>query len=180
MSISMRCTTPAPEEIAEDAILRALEDIVASGKARAVAVASEPRGGRGGDPPRRPLRGGPAGAAGARRPRPRPRGGTAAGFGAIAHSVFGVEGALAGLEGRLAADPQVRAEVLGAAGTDAPQAALARLLLRRAFALNPTGIVLVSMFSERSRSENLPLADAAPDAAGPDASAVALIDRLGA
>lgn len=162
-----------PEEIADEGVLRALEAVLAAGKARAVAVATSPEVAAAAI-----VQGAPFGvvqlalpAPGA--PAPVFAAAAAAGFGAIGHSVFGVEGALAGLEARLAADPAAAAELAAAAGTAEPQTALARLLLGRAFAINPTGIVLASMFSERSRSENLALAEAAPDDA-----ARALIDRL--
>lgn len=164
-----------PEEIADEGVLRALEAVLAAGKARAVAVATSPEAAAAAI-----AQGAPFGVVQLALPAP---GGTApvfaaataAGFGAIGHSVFGVEGALAGLEARLAADPGAAAEVAAAAGTGDPQAALGRLLLGRAFAINPTGIVLASMFSERSRSENLALAEAEPDNA-----ARALLDRLAA
>ena len=52
--------------------------------------------------------------------------------------------------------------------------ALARRLLERAFARNPDGVVLVSMFSDASRAQNLAVA-AAPPAADPG-----LLDRLAA
>ena len=42
---------------------------------------------------------------------------------------------------------------------------LAALLLARAFACNPQGVVLASMFSERSLAGNLAQAAAAPDPA---------------
>lgn len=161
-----------PEEIARDEISRTLEDLVASGKARAVAVA--------GDVPvaeAAVARGAPFGAVQLALPAPGEAAAVlgaapAAGLGLLTHSVFGVDGALVRLEAALA-DPGAKAEVLAAAGIEDPKAALARLLLARAFALNPAGVVLVSMFSERSREANLALADAAPDPA-----AAALIDRL--
>jgi aryl-alcohol dehydrogenase-like predicted oxidoreductase len=162
-------------EIARDDILRALEDIRASGKARAVAVATDP------EVAKAAIRqGAPFGVVQLALPDPGAgdavfAAARAAGFGAIGHSVFGVEGALARLEARLAGSGR-RDEILAAAGTDAPRAALARLLLRRAFEINPTGIVLASMFSERSRAENIALAGAAPE--GSDA--VRIIDQLAA
>ena len=59
----------------------------------------------------------------------------AAGFGVVLHSVFGVDGSLAALKARAAADPAFRAAVTGGAGD--LDRALARRLLARAFALNP-------------------------------------------
>lgn len=162
-------------EIGREEVLRALEDILTSGKARALAVAGGTEVAEAAI-----ARGAPFSMIQAALPTP----GTAdpvfaqaraAGLGAVAHSVFGVEGALATLGARLARDPAMRDEVMAATGLTDPRAALARLLLARAFAVNPTGLVLVSMFSEASRAANLALADAAPDPAPR-----ALIDRLAA
>lgn len=162
-----------PEEIAREEILRALEDIRASGKARALAVAGDETVALAAIG-----QGAPLGLVQCAIPAP----GTpdrvfgpaaAAGFGAIAHSVFGVEGALADLGRRLAANPAARGEIEAATGIADPGAALARLLLARAFALNPGGVVLASMFSARSLAANMALADSPPDPA-----AIALIDRL--
>lgn len=167
-------------EIAQDEIRRALEDILASGKARAVAVATSPEVAEAAI-----AHGAPFGMVQLALPAPGIpdrvfAAARAAGFGAVGHSVFGVEGALATLGARLAADPGARDAVQQAAGIAEPQAALARLLLKRAFEINPTGIVLASMFSERSRAANLALADAAPGSAGGSSGAAALIDRLAA
>ena len=157
-------------------MLRALEDVRAAGKARAVAVASDAEAGLAaigiGAPFGVVQAALPApGAADALLPAAR-----AAGFGAIVHSVFGVEGTFAALRARAAADPGFRAAVTGGPGDldrDLDRA-LARRLLERAFARNPDGVVLVSMFSEASRAQNLAVA-AAPPAADPG-----LLDRLAA
>ena len=161
-----------PEEIARDEILRALEDLIAAGKTRSVAVAGDEAVAEAAV-----ARGAPFGAVQLALPAPGTGApvigaATAAGLGALTHSVFGVEGALATLDAALA-EPAARAEALALAGLEDPKAALARLLLARAFALNPSGVVLVSMFSARSRAANLALADASPDPA-----AAALLDRL--
>ena len=74
------------------------------------------------------------------------------------------------LEARAAADPAFRAAVTGGAGD--LDAALSARLLARAFALNPDGVVLVSMFSERSLAENRAVAEA------PLAKDADLLDRL--
>ncbi len=162
-----------PADVGREEIRRALEEILAAGKARAVAVASgleTARAAIGQGAPfsaiqiALPAPGAPAD------PLPAARAG---GMGAIVHSIFGVEGTLAALERRIARDPDARAEVLAAGGSDAPRVALGRLLLARALALNPEGVALVSMFSPASRAANLALADAAIDPA-----AAALIDRL--
>ena len=162
-------------EIARDDVLRALEEILASGKARAVAVATSPEVAEAAI-----ARGAPFGVVQLALPDPGApdtvfAAARAAGFGAVGHSVFGVEGALAALEARLAADPAAREEVFALAGTDQPKAALGRLLLARAFALNPGGVVLASMVSARSRGENIAVAEGK----GPEPEAArALIDRL--
>ena len=151
-------------------MLRALEDVRATGKARAVAVASDEAGGLAAIAHRRPLRGGAGGGAGAGRGRRAPARGGGGGLRRLLHSVFGVEGSLAALKARAAADPAFRAAVTGRGG-DVDQA-LARRLLERALARNPDGVVLVSMFSEASRARNLAVAAAPlPEDAG-------LLDRL--
>ena len=154
-----------------DEVARALEDIRTTGKARAVAVASDEAAGLAAI-----ATGAPFGVMQAETPAPGSPGALlpaaeAAGFGVILHSVFGVAGSLAALQARAVADAGFRAAVTGGAGD--LDRALARRLLGRALALNPEGVVLASMFSERSRVENLAVA-AAPLA---DAD---LLDRLAA
>jgi aryl-alcohol dehydrogenase-like predicted oxidoreductase len=154
-------------------VARALEDIRTAGKARAVAVASDESAGLAAV-----ARGAPFGVVQAAIPAPGEPDALlpavrAAGFGAVVHSVFGVAGSLAALKARAAADPEFRAAVTGGAGD--LDRALARRLLARAFALNPDGVVLVSMFSGASQMQNLAVAAAPPD---PDAAA--LLDRLAA
>ena len=156
--------------LADEAVLRALEGILASGKARAVAVASGAAAARAAI-----ARGAPFGAVQLALPAPGAPAdvlaeAAAAGFGTLVHSVFGVEGSFAALRARAGADPGLRAMLGGAAG--ASDEVLARLLLERAFALNPGGVVLVSMFSATSRRRNLAVA-AAPPPAGPSP-----LDRL--
>ena len=91
-----------------------------------------------------------------RHPRARPaRPGAAAEVGLLTHSVLGIDGAFAALRARAAADPAFRARVLDGAGEGDLDSALAAGLLARAFALNPDGVVLVSMFSPRSLAANL-------------------------
>jgi aryl-alcohol dehydrogenase-like predicted oxidoreductase len=160
----------APEALTEP-VLRALEDARAAGKARAAAVAGDEAAGlaaiaigapfgvvQAALPPPGAAPGAAPSAAGALLPAAR-----AAGFGAIVHSVFGVEGSLAALKARMAADEGLRAAVTGGEDPD-PDRALARRLLERAFALNPDGVVLVSMFSAASRAQNLAVAAAPPPA----------------
>lgn len=72
----------------------------------------------------------------------------------VIHSIFGVDGLKRRLEGALA-DP-AKAAALRAAGYDGPPAeAAADLLIDCAFALNPDGVVLASMFDARHRARNL-------------------------
>lgn len=163
------------EALAREPVLRTLEDLVAAGKARAVGVASDEAAAA-----RAIGLGAPYGVVqlplsepGA--PAPVPAAAAAAGLGCITHSVFGVDGALARLGQRLAADPAARADALARTGARDADEALARLLLERAFVLNPEGVVLVSMFSERSLAQNLAVATACPEPGTAD-----LLDRLAA
>jgi aryl-alcohol dehydrogenase-like predicted oxidoreductase len=142
-----------------DEVVRVLADIRAAGKARAVAVAGDAAAGLAAI-----RRGAPFGVVQAATPAPGepdallPAAG-AAGFGVILHSVFGVDGSLAALAARAAADPSFRTAV-GAREGESLERALARRLLERTLALNPDGVVLVSMFSEASRAANLAVAEA--------------------
>ena len=151
-------------------VLRALEDLRTAGKARAVAVAGDADAGLAAI-----AVGAPFGAVQAALPAPGAPdallpAARAAGFGAIVHSVFGIDGSLAALRARAAADPALKAALAGGAGE--LDAALARRLLERAFARNPDGVVLVSMFSPASRARNLAVA------ADPPPEDTGLLDRL--
>jgi aryl-alcohol dehydrogenase-like predicted oxidoreductase len=153
-------------------VLRALEDLRAAGKARAVAVAGDAAAGLAAI-----AIGTPFGAVQAALPAPGAPdallpAARSAGFGIVVHSVFGVDGSLAALKARAAADPRLAAALTGGAGD--LDRALARRLLERAFARNPDGVVLVSMFAPASRAQNLAAA-AAPPAEDPG-----LLDRLAA
>jgi aryl-alcohol dehydrogenase-like predicted oxidoreductase len=146
-----------------DEVARTLEDIRAAGKARAVGVASDAEAGLAAI-----RRGTPFGVVQAELPAPGAPddllpAARAAGFGAITHSVFGIDGAFAALRARAGADPAFRAR-LGAGEGDL-DAALSARLLARAFALNPDGIVLVSMFSPRSLAANVATAERPVDPA---------------
>lgn len=149
-----------PAALGEEGVLRALEDAVVSGKARAVAVASDAIAAQAAI-----ACGTPFGAvqlalgeaAGI------PAAASAAGMGTILHSVFGIGGAFEALQAQIQGDPELAAAMDEAGG-------LSRLLLGRAFARNPAGVVLVSMFSERSRRENLAAAAVPPGEA--------VLDRL--
>jgi hypothetical protein len=80
-----------------------------------------------------------------------------AGRGLVVHSVLGSGGPPAALRRRIAAAAGVAAE-----GPDP-----ARLLIERAFALNPAGVVLVSRLSARSRAATLAAAARDPAAGDP-------------
>lgn len=144
-------------DLARDDLLRALEDIVSSGKARAIAVASDEKAAQA------TLAGGPVSVV--QIPLPPPGAFSvlpeirAAGLGIIVHSVFGLEADGASELHRLKADPALQAKVATITGTSDLQVALARLRFSRALASVPEGVVLVSMFSERSRRENLSMVD---------------------
>ncbi|MBT8154543.1 aldo/keto reductase [Epibacterium ulvae] len=154
-----------PQDLERDEILRVLEDLTTSGKARALAVAGD----------------GAAALAAARIGTPfsavqlaHPVADQAplttartAGLDVITHSVFGVAGELAHLERRLRQDTELL-ERLRSANLAAPQAPLKELaaaaLLARARACNPDGVVLCSMYSKRSLEQNI---KAAQEAARP-------------
>lgn len=149
-----------PAALADEGVLRALENAVETGKARAVAVASDAAAAEAAIAWGSPFGavqlalGAPGEASGV------PAAAAAAGMGCIVHSVFGVGGAFDVLKARVAADPALRERLGGEEASGA--STLGRLMLERAFALNPGGVVLVSMFSERSCRENLAVAVAAP------------------
>lgn len=154
---------PDPEEVGDEAVLRALEDIVASGKARAVAVAGEVPAVRAGLAAGQtygvlqtplpvsdaPWTAGLDAIVAAQQ----------AGRGVIVHSIFGEGQARAALEARMAGEPEL-AEAAEAAGRGDAGRGLSRLMLERAFALNPEGVVVVSMMSEISRISSVAIAKA--------------------
>ena len=151
---------PDPAALADPEVLRALEAILASGKARAVAVAGDAAAGAAAV-----ARGAPFTVVQAALPPPGAEDALiaaagAAGFGRIVHSVFGVSGSLAALRARAAADPAFAARLPGGG-----EGVLARLMLERAFARVPDGVVLVSMFSPESLARNLGPAERPPDPA---------------
>jgi aryl-alcohol dehydrogenase-like predicted oxidoreductase len=159
----------SPEAVARDEVRRTLEDIVASGKARAVAVAAGMPAADAALAAGAPYGAVQVGLAAPGAAFDLPARAAAAGAGCLVHSVFGIAGSLAGLKARAAADPALAARLVAESGEPGVEAAVSRLLLARGLALNPQGVVLVSMFSERSRRANLALADAAPgDAAALD------------
>ena len=146
---------PADTDVVRDDVVRALEEVVASGKARHLSVAgglAACLAGAGVDLPygiaqiADDPRAKTLDAFSARAPRP---------LAAVTHSVFGIDGMLDELTGRLRSDA-VLTRRLAEAGYegDAPRIA-SDLLLDRAFASNPDGVVLVSMFGAEHRASNL-------------------------
>lgn len=148
------------EDLRREEILRALEDVLASGKTRAVGIASDADGaaaalaaGAPFDVVQMPSPGPDTPDAGPDAPVAVLARARAQGIGAITHSILGDR--LATLMRRAAADSTFRTRAAEAARIDDPEAALARLLMGRAFARNPEGVVLVSMLSPRSLARNL-------------------------
>lgn len=152
---------PEPEEVGRDDIRAALERIVAAGKARAVAVAGDAAAAAAALAIGAPY-------AAVQLAVPRPGGGAAE---------AGVEsGAESGAESVLAAAPAagfgtILHSVFGRGGVAAASSpGEGRRRLDRAFALNPSGVVLVSMLSPASRAATLAAVAAAegrpPAAAG--------------
>lgn len=139
-------------EVGREEILRALEDLRAAGKVRAFAVAGDQTAAAAAlahpygvlQLPLPPLAapGAAAEEAAGIQLLSRAR---AAGKGLVTHSVFGPGGP----------GPALQAAIASRRGAPASGAETARLLMARAFALNPEGVVLVSMFSEGARAANL-------------------------
>ena len=132
---------PQPQDVLRDDILRALGDALAQGKVRRIAVAGTPEACRAAGPHFGVLQTSVEGFAAAGADF---HAGTAQ---IVLHSVFGVAGRRERLLAAVSGDPS-RIKLLRAAGYGGGQnAAVADLLLDGAFALNPGGIVLASMFS---------------------------------
>jgi aryl-alcohol dehydrogenase-like predicted oxidoreductase len=159
-----------PGEVARDDIRRALEDLLAAGKARAAGVAGVAAAAEAAlavGPPYAVVQTAAPDPAADPAADPLAQAAAAAGFGRITHSVFGVGATWETLRRRLAADPAAAALLAGEGGE--AEAGLAAALLARALAANPDGTVLVSMLSARSRARNL--AAAAGAGAGTPAGA---------
>ncbi|MBT9292229.1 aldo/keto reductase [Prosthecodimorpha staleyi] len=156
---------PSPADTVRDDVVRALEDLLAAGKARAVCVAGDLNACRAGagadlpyrvlqladDPQTEPL-------AALREVATRP-------IATVTHSVFGFDGALSRLVARLESDPPARRRLQAAGYDAAPREAAASLLIDRAFASNPDGVVLASMFAAPHRRLNLARAALPPNPA---------------
>ena len=140
---------PAPEDVARDDVLRALEAAVAGGKARKVAVAGKQA----------------ACLAAVRVGAPfdvlqtdtetHARADFASEAFTVAHSVFGVAGMRERVALALAGSEPARRSLAAAGYSPDPKQAAAELLLDRAFALNPDGVVLASMFGPGHLERNI-------------------------
>ncbi len=155
-------------------IIRALEDAVASGKARTISVAGDLAAAERAIEIGQPFGAvqvgvdlGPDMAALVERAR-------SARMGVLFHSVFGKNGGgLDRVMNALGERPNLaaRLEALGYEGVTRLQAA--SLLLLRALTINPNGVVLASMYSKPSRERNFTVAD------GPlDPRAVELVNEI--
>jgi aryl-alcohol dehydrogenase-like predicted oxidoreductase len=174
---------PAVADLGRDEIRRTLEDLRAAGKARAIGVAGDAAAAAAAValgapfdvvqmPSPAPVAGADVDAAAAALAAAR-----AAGRGTITHSVLG--DAAETLRRSAAADSALAARLAAAAAAadgagQGWQAALPGLLLDRAFALNPGGVVLVSMGSPASLAANAARA-ARPPGADPLAGAVSAV-----
>lgn len=151
---------PSPEDVVNDDVLRGLEDIVTSGKARYLSVAGTLAPCLAGFEDGRPyslaqIADDPlAGSLAELRSR------SVRQPAAITHSVFGVDGMLERLVGIVEDDVSARCALADAGYAGQPSRKAADLLLDRAFASNPDGVVLTSMFGARHRDANIARASA--------------------
>ena len=83
-------------------------------------------------------------------------------YSVVTHSILGVDGTRERLLQALrSAGPSAMARLTDMGYSAQPDHAVAELLLDRALATNPGGVVLMSMFGARHRNENLKRADRA-------------------
>ncbi len=144
-----------PEETMRDDVLRALETTIASGKTRAIAIASSPEAAAAGIAAGTVYGLAQMGSNVFDHGLSRFRASTPRRVDCVTHSVFGHDGAINRLAARIASDADLSA-ALAAAGYTGPHASVAvDLLTDIAFADNANGVVLVSMFHERHLRSNL-------------------------
>jgi aryl-alcohol dehydrogenase-like predicted oxidoreductase len=156
---------PQPDDVARDDVVRALERVVARGQARRIAVAGTLEACRAAQGIGRPysvLQMSVSDLAAGRMEL------SSATQRIVAHSVFGVDGLKRRVEQNLARHPELMRPLAEAGYAAAAPAAAAELLIDCAFALNPTGIVLASMFDAHHLESNLrraagPVVAQAPD-----------------
>lgn len=146
---------PNEADVLRDDVLQALESLVASGKARHLSVAGSLAACLAGSGLGLPFdvmqiaddpRAGTLAELRARAPRR---------LAAVTHSVFGIDGMLDRLTTTLRADPAAARRLAEAGYAGSPERVASDLLLDRAFASNPDGVVLVSMFGATHRAANL-------------------------
>ena len=140
---------PAPEDVERDDVLRALEAAVASGKARTVAVA-----GRRAACEAASRVGAPFGVLQTDTETIASTGFASETF-KVVHSVFGVGGMRDRVIGALSVSETARRRIVAAGYASDPRQAASDLLLDRAFALNPDGVVLASMFGPGHLARNI-------------------------
>lgn len=166
---------PAEADVTRDEVLRALETIVSSGKARYLSVGGTLPACRAAVGPNLPFglvqfaddpRLAALAAIQAAAVRP---------VATITHSVFGVAGAHERLVARLRSEAGAASRLAAAGYGGTVEAAAAALLLDRALASNASGVVLASMFSARNLGFNLDRASRPPS----PASIVLVRDLLG-
>lgn len=164
---------PSVADLQRDDVLKTLEDILASGKARHISVAGSVDAARAAvrheniyrvvqladNPTASPL---PSLTALAGRP-----------LAFVTHSVLGVDGAMDRLLQSLAAHPEDLKKLRNAGYEGSEREAVATLLIDRALASNKDGVVLASMFSQKHQAHNIARA-ARPT--NPDA--IRLVDDL--
>jgi aryl-alcohol dehydrogenase-like predicted oxidoreductase len=145
----------SPEDIVREEIVRTLEALLQSGKARYISVASSEDAAAAAlrfpetyailqladNPTTRPL------------PRLRELAPRLPAF--VTHSVFGVDGAKDYFIARLKQDRVMHARLVAAGYTGGDEQMIADLLLDRGLASNPDGVVLTSMFSARHLAANV-------------------------
>ncbi len=157
---------PDPADLERDDVLRALERIVARGQARHISMAGSldaalPAAAEpiftffqlADDPDNRQL--------------PVLRAALARPAGLVTHSVLGVGGARYRMINRLKTRPNLVAEASASGYRGRPEEIATALLMRRAFAVNPDGVVLSSMFSAGHLADNIRHAAEPPDAGAP-------------
>ena len=155
------------DEVAREDVLRALEAVVASGKAAKVGIASAPCAALAGlaassayrlvQVANNPLEPGLAALA--------PTLAAAPEVTAVTHSVFGAAGLIEEVADRIVARPALAAAFRDAGYAGTPRVTALAFLPDHAFVTNPDGVVLLSMFSRRHLEANLARAAATRDAA---------------
>ncbi len=153
---------PTPEDVTRDEVLRALEDLLTSGKARYLSVAGTAPACMAGLAPGLPYRLAQLADDPCERTLASLRQGAPHAAAFVTHSVFGVDGMLDRLTAMLDADADARERLSEAGYRGSVSRMAAALLIDRAFASNPDGVVLTSMFAANHRALNLSRAVLSP------------------